>query len=108
MENVLDALGCHTADELSRAVSGFRLFGLDDVADLVESIADRTKRSPTSAAERAALEDQLIAEYESACPERTTETAFEDYFDRQAEDFAPLSEQDIARRQDTIDFIRRL
>lgn len=107
-ENVLDALDCHTATELERAIDGFRFFGLGDIADLVESIADRVTRPPSSSTERDAFEDGLIAEYEAACPERMADTAFENYYALRPQDFAPLSEQDVARRQDTIDFIRRL
>jgi hypothetical protein len=107
-EHVLEALDCHTDTERERALDGFRFFGLGDIADLVESIADRVRRPPSLSVEREAFEDRLIGEYEAACPVLTVDRAFETHFALRPQDFAPLSEQDVAQRQDTIGFIRRL
>lgn len=110
-EHVLEALDCHSDEERRLALDGFRFFGLQDVADLVESIAERVSGIPASASasERERHEEQLIAEYERACCDGlTTRVAFEQHFARRPQDFAAPSSRDVDRHQETIDFTGRL
>lgn len=87
-DGVLPALDCHSAEEFEHALAGYRHFGLDDVATVVESIARRSTKSPLSEQERWDFEAALEAEYEAACPDTTVDKAFTAYHARRPGDFA--------------------
>ncbi len=79
-------------DQRDRAVSGYRLLGLDAAADAVEDVARRaaTLHEDLPAAER--LEEEANQRYSAALPEEdgTIDRAFRAHLRRHPEQYAPL------------------
>ena len=80
------------ADELARAVAGYRFFGLEEVADLVEDVARRAKDldpDDTEAAEQ--LEEEANQRFFALVPDdETVARAFEAHLRDHPEAYAPI------------------
>ena len=79
------------ADELSRAVAGYRFFGLDEVADLVSAVAQRVADldpADADAAERLEIDsDQRF--YELVPDDESVARAFEAHVREHPDAYAP-------------------
>lgn len=79
----------HSPDELEQAVAGYRYFGLEDAAAVVESVARRAAAIDPDVAER--LEAEADDRYAAVVPDDSTLAArFEQLFRQKPEAFAPL------------------
>ena len=107
-DGVLAALGCHSLEELDRALAGYRYFGLQNVAEVVVSIVDRAENSPAGEQDRWDFEGELESEYERVCPDTAVDYAFNAFYAQRPDDFAEPSPDDVARHRETTEFIRRL
>ena len=108
-DGVLPALHSHTADELKAALAGYRHFGLDQAANVIESIADRASGTPLSDEQaQLDLDVELEDEYEAVCPPNAVDAAFERFYMQRPDDFARPSPEDVARHTSDTDFVRRL
>jgi hypothetical protein len=105
-DGVLPALYCHSPAELDSVLSGYRYFGLNDVADVIESIAARVDDPPDG--DQLEFEVGLEEEYESVCPETAVHAAFTRFYQDRGHEFAAVSDRDLAQHRSLIEFIRRI
>jgi len=90
---LLHSVENHSQDQIERAIAGYRYFGLDDAAAVVESVARRAASidldTDGDATER--LEADADESYEAAVPDDSTLAAsFEQLYERRPEAFSPL------------------
>jgi hypothetical protein len=81
-----------SADQLARAVAGYRFFGLTETADLVEQVARRAADlDPDDFDAAEALELEGDERYNALVPrDETVVAAFEAHFRDHPEDYAPV------------------
>lgn len=90
---LLHSVDVHSADETGQAVAGFRYFGLEDAAEVVDWVAHQSVRIDRMAALDAAerLEREADQRYAAAVPDDSTLAArFEQVFRERPEAFAPI------------------
>ena len=80
------------ADQLSRAVAGYRFFGLDAAADSLAEIARRAAELEADDPAADDLEDEANRRYDEALPEwdETIDRAFRSHLRDHAEAYAPV------------------
>lgn len=105
-DGVVPAVYCHSPAELAAALLGYRYFGLNNVADVVESIAARVDDPPDR--DQLEFEVGLEDEYESVCPETAVGAAFTRFYEVRGHEFAAVSDRDLAEHRSLVEFIRRI
>lgn len=89
---LLHAVEGLAADELARAIAGYRFFGLDQVADLVADVARQAADlDPEDVDATDRLEDESNERFYALVPDDdAVARAFEGHFREHPEDYAPL------------------
>lgn len=90
---LLHSIENHSRDQIERAIAGYRYFGLDDAAAVVESVARRAASIDLDADDDAAerLEVDADESYAAVVPDDSTLAAsFEQLYERRPEAFSPL------------------
>ena len=90
---LLHSVENHSHDQIERAIAGYRYFGLDDAAAVVESVARRAAAIDLDADDDAAerLEADADESYAAAVPDDSTLAAsFEHLYVQRPEAFSPL------------------
>jgi hypothetical protein len=90
---LLHSVENHSHDQIERAIAGYRHFGLDDAAAVVESVARRAESLHLGADDDAAerLEVDADESYAAVVPDDSTLAAsFEQLYGRRPEAFSPL------------------
>lgn len=91
---LLHSVENHSQDQIERAIAGYRYFGLDDAAAVVESVARRFASIDLDADDDAAerLEIDADESYAAAVPDddATLAASFEQLYERRPEAFSPL------------------
>jgi hypothetical protein len=89
---MLHSVENHSQDQIERAIAGYRYFGLDAAAAVVESVARRAASIDLDADDDAAerLEIDANESYAAAVPDDSTPASFEQIYERRPESFSPL------------------
>ena len=90
---MLHSLENHSQDQIERAIAGYRYFGLDDAAAVVESVARRAASIDLDAADDAPerLEVDADESYAAVVPDDANlAMSFEQLYERRPEAFSPL------------------
>jgi hypothetical protein len=91
---LLHSVENHSRDQIQRAAAGYRYFGLDDAAAVVESVARRAASIDLDADDGAAerLEIDANESYAAAVPDddATLAASFEQFYEQRPEAFSRL------------------
>jgi hypothetical protein len=91
---LLHSVQNHSQDQIERAIAGYRYFGFDDAAAVVESVARRAASIDLDADDDVAerLEIDADESYAAAVPDddATLAASFEQLYERRPEAFSPL------------------